>query len=453
MRLRDRICLALVPALVSCSWARFDEVGENTPVVLLKRPKQIRSGFGSSLVGFSTQERGVLFVGGSPGRSTAALYDLGLGTKPGIEATGTNFCLNEGDDVCFLGQSLAALGPATLTDGELAKECYAVGVGSTETAPPLGVVVECETDELERVIYSLEVPEAFAEELALSIEDGEPEVVSFASSQISPRALLAGSPRHGLAWFYPSSDSGAVPASLVPPGTVEDDYGATVAAMDLEAERLFAVGAPEAGQVHLFAAGPEPEPRYVGCLGGAEGFGRALAAGPVTRGDGAPELVISDASTVYVLSGPELLALDGGSEECVAPTVPEGALVATLECGSDPDVSGCDASDFGRALAVGDLDGDGDGEVAVGAPGMKVRDIAGAGAILIYDVDASRDTDVTEIRFVSSAARDDGLGTALAVASLGERDLLAASGPGGGKTALFYCLDLLPTELRDARCR
>ena len=115
-------------------------------------------------------------------------------------------------------------------------------------------------------------------------------------------------------------------------------------------------------------------------------------------------------------------------------------------------IAGC-PGDFGASVDVGDLDGDGDGEVAVGAPGMKVRDVDAAGAVLIYDVESSRDTEVAEIRFVSSAAQDDGLGAALGVATVGERDLLAASGPGGGKTALFYCLDILPSELRDARCR
>lgn len=453
MNPRIALVAALLPTLLSCSWARFDEAGENTPVVLLKRPKQIRSGFGSSLVGYSSEERGVLFVGGSPGRSTAALYDLGVGTSPGIEAIANSFCRSEADDVCFLGETLAALGPAVLGNDELAPQCYAVGVGSTETTPPLGVVVECETEDSERVVYSLAVPEAFAEELSYAIEEDDPELVSLASSAVSPRALLVGSPRHALAWFYPSPDSGTDPVALVPATPVDDDYGQTVAAIDVGTERLFVVGAPEAGRVHLFASDAELTARYVGCLSGDEGFGRALAAGAVTPGDTDPELVISDATRAYVLSVPALLELEQENEGCSTAELLGDAVIASLECGSDDEVSGCQDSDFGRALAVGDLDGDGDAEVAVGAPGLRVRGVTRAGAIAIFDVESSGDEDLAEFRFVSSAAQDDALGSALAVARVGERDVLAASGPGGGKTALFYCLDLLPAELRDARCR
>jgi hypothetical protein len=35
---------------------------------------------------------------------------------------------------------------------------------------------------------------------------------------------------------------------------------------------------------------------------------------------------------------------------------------------------------------------------------------------------------------------------------LGNRQLLAAGAPGGGKTALFYCPSFLPDELKGSRC-
>ncbi len=53
--------------------------------------------------------------------------------------------------------------------------------------------------------------------------------------------------------------------------------------------------------------------------------------------------------------------------------MPEGALISSFTCGSTDDIEGCESSRFGEALAIGDLDGDGDGELAVGAPEMKVR--------------------------------------------------------------------------------
>ena len=109
-----------------------------------------------------------------------------------------------------------------------------------------------------------------------------------------------------------------------------------------------------------------------------------------------------------------------------------------------PRHSGCASSEFGAAVAVGDLDGDGDGEVIVGAPSMTVRDQSQAGALLVYDAENASDFKLADAKFISSAEQGDQLGRSIITPSIKGRDIILAGAPGNGKAALFYCSSLLP---------
>jgi hypothetical protein len=222
--------------------------------------------------------------------------------------------------------------------------------------------------------------------------------------------------------------------------------------------RLLAVGVPSKGAVRLFFAPDGVTPSYIGCLGGTSGFGRAFAAGPISKG-GDDALVVSDDSIVYVFDAAALSTMvPTAGTDCSLGALPAGALVTSFTCGSTKNISDCEASEFGAALGVGDLDGDGDGEVVVGAPSMTVRHTSRAGAVIIYDVDppeTSKDHlyDFKDIAFLSSADADDQLGRSIALPDIGDRQVLAAGAPGGGKAAVFYCPSFLPPELAGARCQ
>ena len=140
------------------------------------------------------------------------------------------------------------------------------------------------------------------------------------------------------------------------------------------------------------------------------------------------------------------------STECSFASLPDGALLGSFSCGSNSSMTGCASSEFGAAVAVGDLDGDGDGEVIVGAPQMTVRGESGAGALLVFDADTPSDASFADAKFLSSAEAGDGLGGSIVTPHIKGRDIILAGAPGNGKAALFYCSPLLAPGMGGSRC-
>lgn len=472
MRARALVWLvlsAVAGANMGCSWWRYDDVvdANQTPIVMLNRPKEVAGGFGTSLATARVGKEDVkLLVGGSPLVSGGAMYNLGNGDTPGQEARDTGHCLG-GTNPCYFSTSPVALAKAKGPSSTPEDLCFIDGAGAGGgTDNKQGLIARC----IDNVEYVLGIPDGAAKLLKFSIDNGQPTQFRFGADRGPNPGLLATADEERDTWYYPplSRDFFELtnPADSKGRWTKDKQRALAIARVDGGAKegepqaKLLAVGTSDESSVRLFLDADDGNaPAYLGCLGGTSGFGRALATGDVNS-DEFDELVLSDDHLVYVFDGKQLASLaPTDNPGCSLAALPEGTLIASFTCGSTKNISGCEASDFGKSLGVGDLDGDGDGEVVVGAPNMTVRHQTHGGAVLIYDVETGKAGapanlyDLTDIAFISSAEEDDQLGFSLALAPLGPRDLLVAGAPGGGKTALFYCPSFLPPELKGSRCQ
>lgn len=176
-----------------------------------------------------------------------------------------------------------------------------------------------------------------------------------------------------------------------------------------------------------------------------------MAAGRIDE-DELDELVVATQDSVHVFDGASLAAVAPAPDEpCGTDWLPKGAETAQFSCEESSDTSDCAVSKFGQALAVADVDGDGRGEVVVGAPEMTVRGKSAAGAVLIYEVPSSGAAALADTRLLSTADSGNRFGAALATVPQRTRDVILAGVPGAAKTVLLYCNSLFDGD--SSRCQ
>lgn len=281
--------------------------------------------------------------------------------------------------------------------------------------------------------------------------------VSFAADSAEQPLLMTGSAALETAWYYPPGFS--QPVTLQPaPGVATESFGSSVAVVRLGSDRfssrLLAVGAPTRGEVWLFRSEfPQPEePKRVGCLGPRKAFGRNLASGDV-NGDGVDELLVADEQFVTAFSGSALAVLsEQAGDDCSLAGLPDAAVIASVSCASGGKTSGCSRSSFGAAIAVADIDGDADGEIIVGAPGMTLTGVGQVGAVLVFDAEGAESHQLTEQFFDVDLAVGAAFGRSLQTLKGRNTDYVAVGAPGAGAVALLRCFALTPKSLRPDSC-
>jgi hypothetical protein len=211
-------------------------------------------------------------------------------------------------------------------------------------------------------------------------------------------------------WRLPD---GAGPEPLALTGAAGGpELGAAIGAAAIDGTSvLLAVGGPSTdgpGQT-VVARVTADAVEVVACLTDPNGsFGRAVAVGDVGGTDGTPDVVVGVPGTeqVEVFDGATLVAT--GACENVAP-----AAVLTCPADNGADIVCAAGANFGTAVTLGDFDGDGDADVAVGAPNATVEQTSGAGAVFVYGGEADLGTLIPTPLRRATATTDQRIGRAL----------------------------------------
>ncbi len=233
----------------------------------------------------------------------------------------------------------------------------------------------------------------------------------------------------------------------MPAGMPRGKLGTAVAAARLpDGRTLVAGGAPDAKRVVVLvvsdAGGGAVDVSVRACIDGtAEQYGEAIAWGDVT-GDDVPDLFVgSELGGVDMFDGADLPDPGGCAGWGSAPrpiACPEGVREGLVSC---------DGAGFGAALAVGDVDADGLGDLLVGAPEAAVDGVAGAGAVFLIPGESSGlDVARADALTLTSPEAGDNLGAAVTTAATHldstPRAEPVASAVGRSSMAVFLCSGL-----------
>src|SRR5690606_3607431 len=169
---------------------------------------------------------------------------------------------------------------------------------------------------------------------------------------------------------------------------------------------------------------------------------RNLASGD-GKGDGVDERLVADEQFVTAFLGSALAVLsEQAGDDCSLAGLPDAAVIASVSCASGGKTSGCSRSSFGAAIAVADIDGDADGEIIVGAPGMTLTGVGQVGAVLVFDAEGAESHQLTEQFFDVDLAVGAAFGRALQTLKGRNTDYVAVGAPGAGAVALLRCFAL-----------
>lgn len=445
--MKRSIPFALAALLSSgCNPLAFNDIEDEAPVIALTAPDGFGvPGFGSRIATWEGSIGGVRVsrLGVTAGvDSPYAVYAFWDQTNE-LQATGGTLFddCDEDNDMCPLGSGSDLVGASNWRDDQM---CVMVA-GSRDGA----IRIQCETGgnifETVRGMAGISLGESMA-----AFPSGDPLAV-----------IALGAPTDGATGrVYILPDASTSPIGL--------DLGASGAGSGARLGDRLAAGRIAGGRALIATTATEQDLVVVAavdrdlsgvvvaevllCLDSTEaGFGDAIWLGDVIE-DGTPELFVGGHGRVEMYSRLGSLAAGTGCMGGAAPPADR-----TFTCPSSADVP-CDGmSNFGAAVTTGDFDGDGDGDVLIGAPNVTVDGKMNAGAAFIFP-GADPNPAGAATLVVSDPKNNEVLGSEVAaVTSLigrpGERDEPVVAAPGNDVVYVFLCSGLGPRDAPMGRDR
>jgi hypothetical protein len=426
--------------VLSCSFTRFSDLEQDTPVLLLAVPGGF-SDTGTTVAALRTKDSSWLYAGAS---HNFLLYDMGTSDSPSQDAVGRIGC--QMSDGCWLGHHVAA----TIRSGKKKEDlaCFAYGI-NIDRNQNVGIQAYCHDGSR----MSLPVPAEVTKVISATKKSSSALTIELAADRDGKDSTLLGAlPDSSLVWWYPAG--GASARLWVSPVASKKGQGTALAVLQTDDEPLAVVADSSSsshGRLWILRTPASGSSETLGCIQGDAGFGRVLAPGRFL-GTEVDDLAVSDDKQVFVLSQDAILAALSdvkAPEDCVS--LEDVDEVLATKCKTQDNWSDCENGQFGDALAPADLDGDDTDELLVGVPAADVRGENAAGVVLVYRI-ASDKLTITDSLFISSAGSSDRLGQSVVGVPLSRPDVVVAGAPGGNKVATFFCSSLLGDEDRGARC-
>ena len=429
--------MVFAAATTSCTWTRFDDVLDNPPVERLEAPSGTSS-LGLSLATYPTAAGVTLAATAS---DHVVLYDLGTASEPSTIATSSQSCL--GDNSCVMTKHLARLKSPARTDN-LGCVAYGLGTIADSSGTPVGKLwLYCEGS----VRRSLDLPQTLQDWLSGRVLNAQSAFEVASPRLVDKPTLVAALPDAPALWFYDESNTLPVELPSLPDNQkagralamIPYAGGTVVAASSLTTDDT----------VWLFQVVANTTAALTGCIRGTSQLGRLLATGEFDSDD-VDDLLVADASTVYVIAGSSLAALPAnGTPTCI--DINSTQIIAKTGCANLTDLNGCVGQGFASSISAANLDGIPPDELVVGVPDAVVRGESAAGAVFIYGIHGTSFS-VADGLFVSSATAGDRLGTSVTTAPISNVDAVLAGAPGDNSVMEFFCNSLMPAESKSARC-
>lgn len=435
LRVELACCCALSQSFVSaCSWWRYDDVLENSPVEIIQAPADT-AGLGKSLAVLRKQSSTLALVKAD---DEFAVYEFNPSNLESNQAMSQIGC--RPSESCWLGNSFAPF--ARIGDDSSRVECAAFGVQRAENEAAR-IALWC-ADGQQR---TLPMTEGLPEELAgLRANVANPGLVFASGPRLGSTLLAVASPKSGTTWIYDLGQD--LPTSIAKPSTAGSSYATALAVAVSERARLVAVAEPSVSTVYVYLLETTNVVRQSYCIQGEAELGSALAAGSFTA-EGSLDLAVLGRNGLIVIPALDSLNPPNAPTSCVS--LAELTDVRSLSCGALNGGKACNELLTSAALSSANLDGTGPDEVLVGAPNAGVRGNDAAGKVLLASFAKAKAALLGELS-ASSGESGDRLGTSIVGVPLSGRDVVLAGAPGGNKLAAFFCTGLIAKGKGGARC-